>query len=161
MLKERALKGGVILRMNLFPQDDVPIEADQRKLKQIMFNLLSNAVKFTPKGGTVDVSVQRVKDSGPSTSDSTDLPLPLGSLGNFIEISVEDTGIGIREEDIPKLFSPFTQLASVYTKEYEGTGLGLSLARKLVELHGGEIWVTSRFDSGSRFSFTIPLAQKP
>ena len=161
MLKEKALKGGVILRMNLVPQDDVPIEADQRKLKQIMYNLLSNAVKFTPTGGSVDVSIQMVKHPGSCNSESTDLPLPLGSDVNLIEISVEDTGIGIREGDIQKLFRPFTQLASVYTKEYEGTGLGLSLAKKLVELHGGEIRVTSRFGSGSRFSFTIPLAQKP
>jgi CheY-like chemotaxis protein len=79
--------------------------------------------------------------------------------GDFIEITVADTGMGIRKEDIPKLFQTFTQLESVYTKEYEGTGLGLALTKQLVELHGGRIWLKSEFGTGSRFSFTIPLTQ--
>jgi signal transduction histidine kinase len=139
MLREKALKGGIALNMDLAPQADIKIVADQRKLKQILFNLVSNAVKFTPANGTVEVSATRD--------------------GDFIEISVTDNGIGINKEDIPKLFQPFTQLESVYTKEYEGTGLGLALNRQLVELHGGRIWVESEFGSGSRFSFTIPLTQ--
>ncbi|MGB9081290.1 MAG: ATP-binding protein, partial [Desulfuromonadaceae bacterium] len=139
MLREKALKGGIELRLDLAPETDVRIVADQRKLKQILFNLLSNAVKFTPTAGTIDVSA--VRD------------------GDFIEISVADTGIGIREEDIPKLFQTFTQLESVYTKGFEGTGLGLALTRQLVELHGGRIWMESKFGTGSRFSFTIPLTQ--
>lgn len=137
MLREKAMKGGIELIMELTSQVDVRIEADQRKLKQILFNLLSNAVKFTPKDGTVVVSA--VKD------------------GDFIEITVADTGVGVKEEDIPKLFHAFTQLESVYTKEFEGTGLGLALTRQLVELHGGKIWVNSMYGIGSRFSFTIPL----
>ena len=136
MLREKALKGGIALHLDLAPEADVCIAADQRKLKQILFNLLSNAVKFTHAGGTVDVSA--VRD------------------GDFIEITVADTGMGIREEDIPKLFQTFTQLESVYTKGFEGTGLGLALTRQLVELHGGRIWVKSEFGTGSRFSFTIP-----
>jgi len=139
MLKEKALKGGISLNMELAPPDDLRIVADQRKLKQILFNLVSNAVKFTPAGGEVNVNAFK--------------------HGDFIEISVTDSGIGIREEDIPKLFHPFTQLESVYTKEYEGTGLGLALNRHLVELHNGKIWVKSEFGKGSRFSFTIPLSQ--
>jgi len=139
MLREKAMKGGLGLQINLAPQADVAIVADQRKLKQIMFNLLSNAVKFTPSGGTVEVS--GVRD------------------GDFIEITVTDTGLGIKGEDIPKLFQPFTQLESAYTKEYEGTGLGLALTRQLVELNGGRIWVKSLFGTGSSFSFTIPLTQ--
>jgi signal transduction histidine kinase/CHASE3 domain sensor protein/CheY-like chemotaxis protein len=137
MLREKALKGGINLRMNLSQQADVYIVADQRKLKQIMFNLVSNAVKFTPAGGSVDINAERD--------------------GDFIQITVADTGIGIQEQDIPKLFKPFTQLESVYTKEFEGTGLGLALTRQLVELHGGRVWVKSEFGSGSRFCFTIPL----
>jgi len=109
-------------------------------VKQVLFNLLSNAVKFTPNEGLIDVSVLK--------------------KGDFIEITVADSGIGIKEEDIPKLFHPFTQLESVYTKEYEGTGLGLALNRHLVELHGGRVWVESTFGAGSRFSFTIPLNQE-
>jgi PAS domain S-box-containing protein len=139
MLREKALKGGIALHLDLAPEADVSIAADQRKLKQILFNLLSNAVKFTHAGGTVDVSA--VRD------------------GDFIEITVADTGMGIRAEDIPKLFQTFTQLESVYTKGFEGTGLGLALTRQLVELHGGRIWVKSEFGTGSRFSFTIPCTQ--
>jgi PAS domain S-box-containing protein len=139
MLSEKAQKNGIALRLELAPQADVQIEADQRKLKQILFNLLSNAVKFTPTDGSVDVYA--VKD------------------GHHIEFIVADTGMGIRHEDIPKLFQAFTQLESVYTKEYEGTGLGLALTKQLVELHGGKIWVESKFGAGSRFRFTIPLTQ--
>jgi PAS domain S-box-containing protein len=139
MLKEKSLKGGISLNMSLTPEADICIEADQRKLKQILFNLLSNAVKFTPAGGTVDMDAARNDD--------------------VIIITVTDSGIGIKEEDISKLFHPFTQLESAYTKEYEGTGLGLALNRNLVELHGGMVWVESQFGKGSKFSFTIPLTQ--
>jgi CheY-like chemotaxis protein len=139
MLREKAMKGGIELHLELAPEANVRIVADQRKLKQILFNLLSNAVKFTPTAGTVNVSA--VRD------------------GEFIEITVADTGIGIRGEDVPKLFQAFTQLESVYTKGFEGTGLGLALTRQLVELHGGRIWMDSEFGTGSRFSFTIPLTQ--
>jgi len=139
MLKEKALKGGLELTLDLAPEADVQIEADQRKLKQILFNLLSNAVKFTPAAGTVHLSA--VRD------------------GDFIQVTVRDTGIGINEEDIPKLFHPFTQLESVYTKGFEGTGLGLALTRQLVELHFGRIWVESEFGTGSSFSFSLPVKQ--
>jgi PAS domain S-box-containing protein len=139
MLMEKALKNGLYIHIDIAPQADVQIVADQRKLKQILFNLLSNAVKFTPKGGTVEVSAAR----------DTDL----------IKITVADTGVGISEEDIPKLFQTFTQLESVYTKEFEGTGLGLALNKQLVELHGGRIWVESQSGVGSKFMFTIPLTQ--
>jgi signal transduction histidine kinase len=106
------------------------------KLKQILYNLLSNAVKFSSAGGKVNVSAVRAGDS--------------------IEITVADSGMGIKQDNIPKLFQAFTQLESVYTKEYEGTGLGLALNRQLVELHGGKIWVESEIGAGSRFSFSIP-----
>jgi len=139
MLKEKALKGGIELHLDLAPEADVCIVADQRKLKQILYNLLSNAIKFTRAAGKVNLS---------AVSD-----------GDFLEISVADTGIGIREEDIQKLFKSFTQLESVYTKGFEGTGLGLALTRQLVELHGGRIWVKSEFGTGSMFSFTIPLTK--
>jgi signal transduction histidine kinase len=125
--------------MELAPQADVQIKADRRKLKQILYNLLSNAVKFTPMGGTVSVVVERE--------------------GDFINITVVDVGVGIKAEDIPKLFKPFTQLESVYTKAYEGTGLGLALVKQFVELHGGRVWVESLFGTGSRFGFSIPLIQ--
>jgi len=137
MLTDKAQKSGISINMELTPQADVQIKADPRKLKLILFNLISNAVKFTKMGGVVTVLVERE--------------------GDFINITVVDTGVGIREEDIPKLFKPFTQLESVYTKAYQGTGLGLALNKQLVELHGGRVWVESLFGSGSRFGFSIPL----
>jgi two-component system CheB/CheR fusion protein len=137
MLMEKAHKGGIELHMELGEEVDERIVADQRKLKQILFNLVSNAVKFTPPGGSVNVSAIK--------------------KGEFIEVTVTDNGMGIKKDDIPKLFRAFTQLESVFTKEYEGTGLGLALTSQLVQLHGGTIKAESEFGSGSRFSFTIPL----
>jgi PAS domain S-box-containing protein len=139
MLGEKALKGGIELNLHFAPEAELGVIADQRKLKQILFNLLSNAVKFTPREGKVEVDVVRE--------------------GDFIQVTVTDSGIGIKEDDIPKLFQAFTQLESAYTKGFEGTGLGLTLTRQLVELHGGRVWVKSEFGQGSRFSFTLPLSQ--
>ena len=139
LFRGKALKGGIELLLEFAPEADIPIVADQRKLNQILFNLLSNAVKFTPVAGTVTLSVVR--------------------NGDFIEVAITDTGIGIRDEDLPKLFQVFTQLESVYTKEFEGTGLGLALTQQLVKLHGGRVWVESVFGQGSRFGFTVPLTQ--
>jgi signal transduction histidine kinase len=78
---------------------------------------------------------------------------------DFIEITIEDTGIGIKQEDLTKLFKEFSQLSSPYDKQFEGTGLGLSLTKKLVELHGGRLWVESEFGKGSLFAFVIPVKQ--
>jgi signal transduction histidine kinase/CHASE3 domain sensor protein/CheY-like chemotaxis protein len=137
MLRESAQKSSIHLILDFVPQADVRISADKRKLKQILFNLLSNAVKFSPENGSVNVSAVQETD--------------------FMEITIADNGVGIKAEDIPKLFQAFTQLEAVYTKKHAGTGLGLALTRQLVELHGGRIWVKSKFGTGSRFSFTLPL----
>ncbi len=140
MLKEKALKHGIALELDLDPSLTADtVEADERKLKQILFNLLSNAVKFTPDGGAVRVRAERD--------------------GEFLKIMVADTGIGIKPEDIGKLFHSFSQLESPYAKQYEGTGLGLALTKKLVDLHGGRIWVESEEGKGSSFFFTIPTRQ--
>jgi signal transduction histidine kinase len=140
MLQERALKHNLYLDCDLVAEGEVKLIADARKLKQILYNLLSNAVKFTPDGGRVQVRTRRVQEGG-----------------EFIEVSVEDSGVGIRAEDIPKLFKEFTQLNSPYTKDYQGTGLGLALCKRLVELHGGQVGVESEFARGSRFFFTLPM----
>ncbi len=120
------------------------IRADQRKLKQILVNLISNSIKFTPDGGKVIVSARNILNTDGDKEDG------------FIEISVEDTGIGIDSKDIPKLFQPFEQLESPYQKRYEGTGLGLFLIKRLVEMTGGRIWVQSEKGKGSKFTFIIP-----
>ncbi|MBF8258253.1 MAG: sensor histidine kinase response regulator, PAS and PAS [Actinobacteria bacterium] len=136
MLTERALKNDIRLSVEIGPGVEEAIEADERKVKQILFNLLSNAVKFTPEGGSVTLMASKEDDA--------------------VRICVSDTGIGIKAEDMAKLFTEFTQLESTYTKKYEGTGLGLALTKKLVELHGGRIWVESEEGKGSRFFFTLP-----
>jgi len=115
----------------------VPIRADPAKFKQMFYNLLSNSVKFTPEGGRVTVKVSR------------------GS--RFFRISVVDTGIGINAQDLERIFEPFTQLDSSYARQQQGTGLGLSLTRKLVELHGGRIRVQSEGEGkGSCFTIELP-----
>ena len=151
MLKEKAMKHGINISFEITPEADIEIEADERKLKQVIFNLLSNAVKFTPEGGSVRVSAKKVTPPN--------LPLDKGRQGGVIEISVTDTGIGIKPEDMPKLFKEFSQLESAYEKKYEGTGLGLALTKRFVELHGGRIWVESEFGKGSKFSFALPMKQ--
>ena len=138
MFREKAMKHGIKLKAEI-EEGIGDIEADERKIKQVIFNLLSNAFKFTPEGGSVRVSARPIPDS------------------DFIEISVEDTGIGISAEDQKMLFQPFQQLETSYTKKYAGTGLGLNLCKKFVELHGGKIWVESEVGKGSKFVFTIPV----
>ncbi|HET6367322.1 MAG TPA: ATP-binding protein, partial [Pseudomonadales bacterium] len=104
--------------------------------KQVLLNLLSNAVKFTPEGGRVVVRAERAEGT--------------------VEISVADTGIGIAAEDQEAIFEEFRQVGTDYARKREGTGLGLALARRFVELHGGRIWVKSAEGQGSTFTFTLP-----
>ena len=131
------------------------LNADPVRLKQILYNLLSNAVKFTPEGGHITVTARRVKWSIGQLVDSA---RPTDG-DECAEIAVRDTGIGIKAEDLPKLFRPLTQLEPVRTKRYRGTGLGLALTKRLVELHGGRIWAESEGEGrGSTFTFVLPPA---
>ena len=126
------------------------ITADRVKLKQILYNLLSNAIKFTPEGGMVKVSVmQEISNGEPYTPPFSDL--------KFIRFSVQDTGIGISPEDKEKIFDEFGQANSGFSKKHVGVGLGLSLTKKLVELHGGMISLESTLGEGSTFSFLVPV----
>jgi len=139
MLKEKALKHRIELSLKL--EDGIPdIYADERKVKQVVFNLLSNAVKFTPDGGKAGIEAYRE--------------------GDGIRVTVWDTGIGIKEEDRAKLFKEFQQLDSGADKRYQGTGLGLALSKRLVELHHGRIWVESEPGKGSRFIFILPIREE-
>jgi signal transduction histidine kinase len=135
-VRERATKHGIKVDLNIDERLGEFL-GDERKIKQILLNLLSNAVKFTPEGGRIGINARQ--------SDGS------------VEISVTDTGIGIAPEDQPRIFEEFRQVGSDYTHKVEGTGLGLTLAKKFVELHGGKIWVTSESGKGSRFSFTLPI----
>jgi signal transduction histidine kinase len=134
-VRERAVKHGITLDVDV---DDRLGEyvGDERKIKQILLNLLSNAVKFTPERGRISIAANKTDSS--------------------VEISVSDTGIGIAPEDQPKIFEEFRQVGSDSTHKTEGTGLGLTLAKKFVELHGGKIWVESEVGKGSTFIFTLP-----
>lgn len=155
MFKEKAMKHNIRLSHEITPEADIEIEADERKLKQILFNLLSNAVKFTPDGGSVHVHARRTE-----TKDEVVHRLSEQSERSSIVMSVTDTGIGIKPEDMDNLFKEFSQIETPYEKKYEGTGLGLALTKRLVELHGGRIWVESEYGKGSKFTFVIPIRQE-
>lgn len=125
------------------------ILADPVRLKQILINLLTNALKFSHPGGEITVVLGRKNDSGGNQ------PVK----GEFLQVSVADTGIGISLADRVNLFKEFTQLESVQGKQQQGAGLGLALSKHLVELHGGNIWLDSKEGEGTTFYFTIPVGQ--
>jgi signal transduction histidine kinase len=140
-------------------------QADERKLRQIMYNLLSNAVKFTPDGGSVILSARYLSSTDGQwfTPEAKPVGLPLNgddelmSGRGLINVSVQDTGIGIKREDLKRIFDPFEQVESSASRRCQGTGLGLTLTRRLVELHGGKIWAESDGEGkGSKFIFVIP-----
>ena len=136
LIRERATRHGIKLHYSV--DDRVgEITGDERKIKQILLNLLSNAVKFTAEGGRVDVDA--------SLADGA------------VEISVSDNGIGIAKEDQEAIFEEFRQAGGNYAQKREGTGLGLTLTKRFVELHGGKIWVESEAGKGSTFTFTLPI----
>ena len=140
LVRERALRHGVALGVDVDPRLG-EIAGDERKVKQVLLNLLSNAVKFTPEGGRVQIDA---------------------SLANgHVEIAVTDTGIGIAPEDQEAIFEEFRQVGGDYARKREGTGLGLTLARRFVELHGGRIWVKSAVGQGSTFTFALPVRPWP
>jgi signal transduction histidine kinase len=140
LVRERATRKGLALDTTVGPALGT-IRGDQRKVKQVLLNLLSNAVKFTPEGGRVEVRAQRVD--------------------GHIEVSVADTGIGIAAEDQEAVFEEFRQVGTDYAKKHEGTGLGLTLSRKFVELHGGQLSLKSQRGQGSTFTFTLPVQTWP
>ena len=140
LVRERASRRGIALSASV---DDRlgEFRGDERKVKQVFLNLLSNAIKFTPEGGRVEVRAEPVD--------------------GHVEISVSDTGIGIAPGDQEAVFEEFRQVGTDYAMKREGTGLGLTLCRKFVELHGGTIWVKSAVGQGSTFTFTLPVRSWP
>jgi signal transduction histidine kinase len=160
MVRERARKQDVTLETKL---DGLPatIRADERKLKQTLDNLLSNAVKFTPDGGQVTVSgeiLRRERGRWLDHENNGLLPSVAGGDGSWLKIAVADTGIGIPRGDLERIFEPFEQGDSSTTRRFQGTGLGLSLTRKLVALHEGYVWAESPgLNQGTTVSFVIPL----
>jgi signal transduction histidine kinase/DNA-binding response OmpR family regulator len=136
MVRERASRHGITLGLSVDPDIGI-VEADERKVKQVVVNLLSNAVKFTPDGGRVDVAARL------ATAE--------------VQVAIRDTGIGIAPADQERIFEAFQQAGRGPRGTQEGTGLGLTLSRRFVELHGGRIWLESQVGVGSTFTFTLPL----
>jgi len=134
LVRERATRHGLALDRRVDARVGL-IRADERKIRQVILNLLSNAIKFTPEGGRIEVRA--------TPGDAS------------IEVSVADSGVGIAPEDQDAVFEEFRQVGGA-EKKLEGTGLGLALCRKFVELHGGTIWVKSQVGVGSTFTFAIP-----
>jgi signal transduction histidine kinase len=140
LVRDRAARHSLTLSMEVEPELGEFV-GDERKFKQILLNLLSNAVKFTPDGGRIGVRAGRVD--------------------GVVEITVTDTGIGIAPEDQEAIFEEFRQVGTDYVRKREGTGLGLALTRKFIELHGGKIGVTSEPGKGSTFTVTLPVRPWP
>ena len=138
LVRERAMRHGIAV-VSEVPRELGDCTADELKVKQVLLNLLSNAIKFTPDGGGISLKA-RVN-------------------GHFAEISVTDTGVGVAPDDQSKIFEEFYRAKAEVAKKREGTGLGLALTKKFVELHGGTIWLESQLDHGSTFTFTLPMQE--
>jgi signal transduction histidine kinase len=135
LVRERATRRGLDLELQVDPRLGAFV-GDERKIRQVLLNLLSNAVKFTPEGGRITVRAEPAEGA--------------------VAISVQDSGIGIAPADQELIFEEFRQASDDYARKQEGTGLGLALARRFVELHGGRISVRSALGEGSTFTFTLP-----
>ncbi len=151
LLKKKGLK------IDLFIPEELPfIEADERKIRQIFLNLISNSIKFTSEGGKISIEIVHSPYSkGPWLFPKHINPDYLA--GGYFKVIVQDTGIGIREKDLEKIFEPFSQVDSSYTRKYQGTGLGLALTKQFVEMHGGIIWAESEYQQGSKFTIVLPV----
>lgn len=161
IVRDKAVQQHLTLKTEIAPSvAALPyVFADQRKVKQIMYNLLSNAVKFTPDGGSITVGAHSGTGHGSAEDNPLDSPVDSSPLtpGAEVIISVRDTGIGISAEHQARVFGAFEQVDSTYARRQQGTGLGLALAKRMVELHGGRIWLDSAVGEGSTFSFSLPL----
>jgi signal transduction histidine kinase len=151
MIKEKTLKHGIKIAADI---DGIPesINADERMLKQILYNLLSNAAKFTPDNGYILLAAKQIFDNDKQIQGLSN------STTSNLQISVEDSGVGIKKKDLERIFEPFEQVENSTSRQFQGTGLGLSLTKSLIELHGGRIWAESEGEGrGSTFRFVIPI----
>lgn len=147
-IQQQAFQKHIQLEVNIQPH--LPeLLLDERRMRQVLINLLNNAVKFTPEGGQITLTATREKTVPESK---------ITSSPDLIRIAVIDTGIGIAPENIQKLFQPFVQIDSALNRKYTGTGLGLALVKRLVEIHGGQVSVTSELGVGSRFTVDLPCS---
>jgi signal transduction histidine kinase/ActR/RegA family two-component response regulator len=148
-VKPQASKKQIQIAIKLAP--NLPdLLVDERRMRQVLINLLNNAVKFTPTGGSVTLEVTQLHSILNKTIDTAD------TAQDYLQIAVSDTGIGIAPENIQKLFQPFIQIDSALNRQFEGTGLGLALVKRIVELHGGHVGLTSELGVGSCFTILLP-----
>lgn len=145
-IKQQALTKKIQL-IAAIPNNLPKLILDERRIRQVLINLLNNAVKFTPEGGMIAIEVSQIEVSGEIANPE---------LVNYLRISITDTGIGILPENIPKLFQPFIQIDSALNRQYVGTGLGLALVKRIVELHAGKVSLTSELGVGSCFIVDLP-----
>ncbi len=136
VLKSLAYRKNIEINLNIEPSDFI-IKIDANKLKQILYNLISNSIKFTEEGGKIQINITK-------------------NLA-YMKLIIEDNGIGIKKEDQKRIFNEFEQVDNSYERKYEGTGLGLPLTKKLVEMHGGEIFLISNIGTGTKIIITIPF----
>jgi signal transduction histidine kinase len=170
MIKEKAQQHHISIKKQ-FEEDDNAITGDERKIKQVIVNLLSNSVKFTPDHGyiRIETKILNQKEAANSLAEinTTLAKDKLNIIANsnnkqgfykkFVFVSISDSGIGLQRDKLEHIFKPFEQVENSYSRKYQGTGLGLSMCRQLVELHNGEIWAESDgINQGSTFTFIIP-----
>jgi signal transduction histidine kinase len=156
MIKEKSLKQNIRLAVDV---DGLPemLRVDERKMKQVVYNLLSNAVKFTPTGGEVHVGAKIEEGSA-----LRQCPISGNGNGKWLSVWVSDTGIGLEQQDLARIFNPFEQVEGSASRKYQGTGLGLALTRRMVELHSGAIWAESGgAGKGSTFRLVVPARTVP
>ena len=159
MVKELAHRSGVKIKEEFSSDIPATVRIDERKVKQIIYNLLSNAIKFTPAGGSVTISVCASIEWPELPTGIHATPAKKGDGSQqFLWITISDTGLGLKRDDLERIFKPFEQADNTETRDFEGTGLGLALARKLLELHGGTIWAESPgLGEGSAFHLILPV----
>jgi len=143
-------------------KDIPPLMGDERKVQQVLLNLLANANKFTPQGGRISLRVRHYASCDQAAGAAERLARLSGGedagRSGCLEVIVEDDGVGIPPEHVERVFDMFHQADSSSTRNFGGTGLGLALARKFIEMHGGTIWVESELGRGARFTFILPQA---
>ena len=164
IVREKAALQRIQLKLEC-PDNLGHLKLDLRKTKQIVYNLLANAVKFSEHGSSVTLTVRQVSREQvgqiPGDWPVYRFALPESQYPQFLELSVSDTGIGIAEDDMGKLFKAFSQIDSSLARKFEGTGLGLAMVKQLAELHGGSVAVASREGCGARFVAWLPLHREP
>ncbi|BBC22385.1 PAS domain S-box protein [Pseudanabaena sp. ABRG5-3] len=150
-VNQQAIQKQIQLKLNI--ASTIPdLIIDERRIRQVLINLLNNAVKFTQSGGRINLDVALESKANLNINDDNNA----GNVNYWVTFTVTDTGIGITPEDLKKLFQPFIQVDSALNRKYEGTGLGLALVKRIVELHGGYVYASSEFGVGSRFTIALP-----